>query len=96
MLASRLSWTVGVSNDNHRVQANTTLIRLDLGFNDLGRPGAEALGTALQANTTLLSLSLRGCKIGGKGGLAIAAALQVPLHPPPSPCFALHFRVVVV
>ncbi|MDC0857488.1 hypothetical protein OAP83_02100, partial [Rickettsiales bacterium] len=55
---------------------NSSLTELNLGANQIGAGGAQALATALQTNKTLRELNLGYNQIGAAGVQALASALQ--------------------
>ena len=56
---------------------NTTLTKLNLGGNSLGKEGGRAMGEALAVNTTLAKLDLGYNAFGKEGGRAMGEALAV-------------------
>ena len=58
------------------LQTNSSLIKLNLGYNQIGPEGAQALATALEHNLSLTELGLGDNQIGSEGAQALASALQ--------------------
>jgi Ran GTPase-activating protein (RanGAP) involved in mRNA processing and transport len=58
---------------------NTTLERLDLGWNGIERDGATGLAEALRENNKLTHVNLTGNRIGSEGAQALAEALPYNL-----------------
>ena len=60
------------------LRLNSTVIDLNLRWNQLGDDGAASLAGALRVNETLASLRLSWNKIGDGGARALGAALAAP------------------
>jgi len=58
------------------MRVNSTATSLNLGNNEVGEGGAQAIAEALRVNNTLTSLNLRYNSLGEGGAQAIAAALR--------------------
>ncbi|KAM9839738.1 leucine-rich repeat-containing protein 34 [Aulostomus maculatus] len=58
-------------------EEDSSLLRLDLTFNDIEASGAQVLAKSLQRNSSLVCLQLSCNKMGNDGALQLAAMLQV-------------------
>jgi len=66
----------GVEAIANGLSKNTTLLRLNLSFQNVGDAGANALGVALSTNDVLMSLVLKHTGVSASGAAALAFALS--------------------
>mmetsp|Transcript_37306 Transcript_37306/g.92846 ORF Transcript_37306/g.92846 Transcript_37306/m.92846 type:complete len:110 (-) Transcript_37306:9-338(-) len=67
----------GVLHLASALRANTTLTKLDLGYNEIGAVAAQHIAEALEVNATVTKLDLRSNAIDTVGAQHIAAAIKV-------------------
>jgi hypothetical protein len=59
------------------LQKNSSVLQLDLSFNEIGEMGALGLGTGLMVNDTLKELYLSWNNLRGKGLIGFLGSMKV-------------------
>ena len=68
--------SLNLVSNNDALQINATLMKLHLGWNEIGAKGTQYICEALAHNNTLTSLDFSLNNIGGAGALFLSEALQ--------------------